>query len=180
MGNLIWHEYSRFVSITASCCEWHAMIPDCGRDLTVRATDAVWASFFGLIYRKFFWDFVGGTLRDPGGLQFVPIPCSHSSTELNLFQAITECRHLHHANCQDAYHPNPHNVDCIVHDRARISSTLPQGLSHTSEHRSQDCSAGPSSLSRHTILSGQSHNFYLFLTDAKQMESRVQTQRSGP
>ena len=33
--------------------------------------DAVWASFFGLIYRKFFWDFVGGTLRDPGGLQWV-------------------------------------------------------------------------------------------------------------
>jgi hypothetical protein len=34
-------------------------------------SDAVWASFFGLIYRKFFWDFVGGTLRDPGGLQCV-------------------------------------------------------------------------------------------------------------
>jgi len=53
MGNLIWHEYSRFVSITASVY-------------------AVWASFFGLIYRKFFWDFVGGTLRDPGGLQPAP------------------------------------------------------------------------------------------------------------
>jgi hypothetical protein len=50
MGNLIWHEYSRFVSITASVY-------------------AVWASFFGLFYRKFFWDFVGGTLRNPGGLQ---------------------------------------------------------------------------------------------------------------
>jgi len=50
MGNLIWHQYSRFVSITASVY-------------------AVWASFFGLFYRKFFWDFVGGTLRDPGGLQ---------------------------------------------------------------------------------------------------------------
>jgi len=53
MGNLIWHEYSRFVSITASVY-------------------AVWASFFGLVYRKFFWDFVGGTLRDPGGLQAPP------------------------------------------------------------------------------------------------------------
>ncbi|KAG6850950.1 hypothetical protein H0H93_005819 [Arthromyces matolae] len=31
--------------------------------------DAVWAAFFGLMYRKFFWDFVGGTLRDPGGIQ---------------------------------------------------------------------------------------------------------------
>ncbi|KAJ6625890.1 hypothetical protein B0H10DRAFT_1782536 [Mycena sp. CBHHK59/15] len=50
MGNLVWHEYSRYVSITASAY-------------------AVWAGFFGLFYRKFFWDFVGGTLRDPGGLQ---------------------------------------------------------------------------------------------------------------
>jgi len=53
MGNLIWHEYSRFVSITANVY-------------------AVWAAFFGLFYRKFFWDFVGGTLRDPGGLQPSP------------------------------------------------------------------------------------------------------------
>jgi len=53
MGNLIWHEYSRFVSITASVY-------------------AVWAGFFGLFYRKYFWDFVGGTMRDPGGLQAPP------------------------------------------------------------------------------------------------------------
>lgn len=53
MGNLIWHEYARLVSITASIY-------------------AVWAGFWGLTYRKFFWDFVGGTLRDPGGLQPSP------------------------------------------------------------------------------------------------------------
>lgn len=53
MGNLVWHQYSRFVSITASVY-------------------AIWASFFGLFYRKFFWDFVGGTLRDPGGIQPSP------------------------------------------------------------------------------------------------------------
>jgi len=53
MGNLIWHEYSRYVSITASVY-------------------AVWASFWGFFYRKFFWDFVGGTLRIPGGLQPSP------------------------------------------------------------------------------------------------------------
>ncbi|KDR75160.1 hypothetical protein GALMADRAFT_249098 [Galerina marginata CBS 339.88] len=53
MGNLIWHEYARFVTITASVY-------------------AVWASFWGFFYRKFFWDFVGGTLRDPGGLQASP------------------------------------------------------------------------------------------------------------
>jgi hypothetical protein len=53
MGNLIWHEYARLVSITATVY-------------------ALWASFFGLFYRKFFWDFVGGTLRDPGGIQPSP------------------------------------------------------------------------------------------------------------
>jgi len=53
MGNLVWHEYARLVSITASAY-------------------AVLSSFFALFYRKFFWDFIGGTLRDPGGLQPAP------------------------------------------------------------------------------------------------------------
>jgi len=53
MGKLVWHSYARLVTITASIY-------------------AVWAGFFGLFYRKFFWDFVGGTLRDPGGLQAPP------------------------------------------------------------------------------------------------------------
>jgi len=53
MGNLVWHEYARLVAVAANVY-------------------AVWASFFGLIYRKFFWDFVGGTLRDPGGIQPSP------------------------------------------------------------------------------------------------------------
>ncbi|ESK96617.1 pro41 protein [Moniliophthora roreri MCA 2997] len=50
MGNLMWHDFARFVSITASLY-------------------AVWSGFYGIFFRKFFWDFVGGTLRDPGGLQ---------------------------------------------------------------------------------------------------------------
>jgi hypothetical protein len=53
MGNLIWHEYARLVSITATVY-------------------GIWASFYALFYRKFFWDFIGGTLRDPGGLQPSP------------------------------------------------------------------------------------------------------------
>jgi len=53
MGNLVWHEYSRLLSITATVY-------------------TVWAGFWGLVYRKFFWDFIGGTLRDPGGLQPSP------------------------------------------------------------------------------------------------------------
>jgi hypothetical protein len=50
MGKFIWHEHARYVSITASVY-------------------TVWAGYFGLIYRKFFWDFVSGILRNPGGLQ---------------------------------------------------------------------------------------------------------------
>lgn len=50
MGKLIWHEYARFVSITATIY-------------------GIWAAFWALLYRKFFWDFVTGTVRDPGGVQ---------------------------------------------------------------------------------------------------------------
>jgi hypothetical protein len=50
MGKLVWHEYARLVTITASCY-------------------TVWASMWAFVYRKFFWDFVNGTLRNPGGLQ---------------------------------------------------------------------------------------------------------------
>jgi hypothetical protein len=53
MGNLVWHDLGHFIAATASVY-------------------AVWSSFFGLYYRKFFWDFVGGTLRDPGGIQPAP------------------------------------------------------------------------------------------------------------
>jgi len=53
MGKLIWHEYARLVSISASVY-------------------AIWASIWGILFRKFFWDFIGGTLRDPGGLQPSP------------------------------------------------------------------------------------------------------------
>jgi len=50
MGKLIWHEHARYVSITATVY-------------------TVWASYFGLVYRKFFWDFVSGIRRNPGGIQ---------------------------------------------------------------------------------------------------------------
>jgi len=50
MGNFVWHQYARLIALTASVY-------------------TVWAGFFGLFYRKFFWDFVGGIIRIPGGLQ---------------------------------------------------------------------------------------------------------------
>jgi len=53
MGNLVWHDLGRFISVTASIY-------------------AVWSGFWGLYFRKFFWDFVGGIMRDPGGIQPAP------------------------------------------------------------------------------------------------------------
>jgi len=50
MGKFIWHEHARYVSITASVY-------------------TVWAAYFGMVYRKFFWDFVSGIRRNPGGIQ---------------------------------------------------------------------------------------------------------------
>jgi len=50
MGVFIWHQWARFVSITASIY-------------------TLWSGYWGLFYRKFFWDFLTGTLRAPGGLQ---------------------------------------------------------------------------------------------------------------
>ncbi|KAI9450351.1 hypothetical protein F5148DRAFT_987106 [Russula earlei] len=50
MGKLIWHEHARYVSLTATVY-------------------TVWAAYFGLVYRKFFWDFVSGIRRNPGGIQ---------------------------------------------------------------------------------------------------------------
>jgi len=50
MGVLIWHEWAHFMSVTA-------------------AVYSVWAGYWGMWYRKFFWDFVNGTIRTPGGIQ---------------------------------------------------------------------------------------------------------------
>ncbi|KAJ8595676.1 hypothetical protein M405DRAFT_837674 [Rhizopogon salebrosus TDB-379] len=40
--------------------------------LLAGSTNAVWAGLWGIFFRKFFWDFVGGILRAPGGLQPSP------------------------------------------------------------------------------------------------------------
>jgi hypothetical protein len=50
MGAFIWHQWAHFVSVTASIY-------------------TVWASFWAFTYRKFFWDFVHGIVRAPGGVQ---------------------------------------------------------------------------------------------------------------
>lgn len=57
MGKFIWHDWARFVSISASVY-------------------LVWASIWGILFRKFFFDFIGRTYGPPlatapGGL---PIP----------------------------------------------------------------------------------------------------------
>jgi len=46
MGAFIWHEWARYVSLTA-------------------AIYGIWAGVWGIFYRKFFWDFIGGRLVAP-------------------------------------------------------------------------------------------------------------------
>jgi len=50
MGNLVWHEYARYVSLTANVY-------------------AIWAAFWGFYFRKYFFDFINGIVRSPGGIQ---------------------------------------------------------------------------------------------------------------
>jgi len=47
MGQLIWHEWARLISLTSSIY-------------------MVWSGIWALFYRKFFWDFVDGTLGPHG------------------------------------------------------------------------------------------------------------------
>ena len=72
MGELVWHEYARFTALTASICVSSSPLTTIA-GLYIHL-DAVWAGFWGLFYRKFFWDFIGGILRNPGGLQSAIYP----------------------------------------------------------------------------------------------------------
>jgi hypothetical protein len=72
MGKFIWHEHARYVSITASACKLATHLSfKVAAGLTNKKTDTVWAAYFAMVYRKFFWDFVNGIRRNPGGIQYV-------------------------------------------------------------------------------------------------------------
>ncbi|OCF62099.1 hypothetical protein L486_01765 [Kwoniella mangroviensis CBS 10435] len=64
MGKLIWHQWGRLLAITS-------------------AVYMVWASFWAYLYRKFFWDMIGGTLG-PAGL----IPGKNTKPLVNLVVVI--------------------------------------------------------------------------------------------
>ncbi|CAE6442933.1 unnamed protein product [Rhizoctonia solani] len=46
MGVFIWHQWARYVALTAGIY-------------------GIWAGFWGILFRKFFWDFIGGKLQAP-------------------------------------------------------------------------------------------------------------------
>jgi len=56
MGEFIWHQWAQYVAIFA--CIY-----------------TVWAGIWGVLYRKFFWDFVQGTFM-PGPTNFDGLPCA--------------------------------------------------------------------------------------------------------
>ncbi|BGP26336.1 hypothetical protein JCM10295v2_005284 [Rhodotorula toruloides] len=73
MGALMWHGWARLLALTSGACPSLLTRPNRSNWLTfpTRATDVAWAALWGLFYRKFFWDFVGGRLGPHG---IVPPP----------------------------------------------------------------------------------------------------------
>ena len=69
MGNLVWHEYARYVAISANACECTSMASLTRLCLNDAFQDAMWGAFWGILYRKFIFDFVNGIVRGPGGVQ---------------------------------------------------------------------------------------------------------------
>jgi len=55
MGNFVWHTWAQYVSIFA--CVYTA-----------------WASIWGIVFRKFFWDFIDGTLTSAPA-EFTGLKC---------------------------------------------------------------------------------------------------------
>ena len=43
------------------------------RHILTTLLDTLWAALWAFVYRKFFWDFVSGTIRNPGGVQYVGV-----------------------------------------------------------------------------------------------------------
>ena len=69
MGNLVWHEYARYVAISANACECTFMASFPSLRPNHAFQDAMWGAFWGILYRKFIFDFVNGIVRGPGGVQ---------------------------------------------------------------------------------------------------------------
>ncbi|KAF9070099.1 hypothetical protein BDP27DRAFT_1420318 [Rhodocollybia butyracea] len=70
MGNLVWHELARLVSITASICEYCF-----STSIVASNTVAIRCSvgrFLGALFPQVLLDFVGGIVRNPGGIQPAP------------------------------------------------------------------------------------------------------------
>jgi len=57
MGEFIWHQWAQYVAIFA--CIY-----------------TIWAGFWGILYRKFFWDFVNGTFNPGPTNEFNGLPCA--------------------------------------------------------------------------------------------------------
>ncbi|KAH7102871.1 hypothetical protein BKA62DRAFT_655911 [Auriculariales sp. MPI-PUGE-AT-0066] len=72
MGAFVWHEWAQLVATTASVY-------------------GVWSAYYGIFYRKVFWDFIGGTLRAPGGLQpsAAIVPLTNIIVRMPLIQLVS-------------------------------------------------------------------------------------------
>ena len=84
MAKLPWHMWARLLTLTAAGCElnlgmqssvaramqWRIArrqsVTRLGADIGSCAADLAWAALWAILYRKFFWDFVGAQLGPKG------------------------------------------------------------------------------------------------------------------
>lgn len=121
MGALVWHDWARLLALASGACTLSsaaARLPP-HRKLAHRffpifapPADVAWAALWGFMDRKYFWDFVGGSLG-PHGIVYVPmlgarleIVAGGRLTQLSFgttgasVQAASSCERLRSAHCR--------------------------------------------------------------------------------
>jgi hypothetical protein len=86
----------------------------------------MWAGYWGLFYRKYMWDFVDGTLRDPGGLQYVSAPVVHLATHSPSSQAEQGGNAINQRHRQGPRPANNAHRSGRLHSQSRTPRPNPQ------------------------------------------------------
>ncbi|ORX37608.1 hypothetical protein BD324DRAFT_641787 [Kockovaella imperatae] len=66
MGRLCWNEWGRLLALVAGTCERNPTYSIVRDGVDNPSADMTWGSIWAIMYRKFFWDMIGGTLGPAG------------------------------------------------------------------------------------------------------------------
>ncbi|KAF7968923.1 hypothetical protein HWV62_28862 [Athelia sp. TMB] len=155
MGNLVWHEYSRLVSLTASVCEW--------RSLTVSSITAVSDPIDRHYMGRFLGNFLPQVLLgfcwwDSACAWWLAVcPASHlvSFLKLNLtIQAITQRCYIHNYHRQSPHSPNYDHPLSLLYGRLGMSLTSAKEHDDLPEHRTENRDADFAGIYGRTDISG--------------------------